>query len=65
MRIGGIDQFNVVAEGTEQQIHDKVLELFEKVGYEGGYICSMSDHFFETPPEKLKIFADAAHECIY
>ena len=63
--IGGIDQFNVVAEGTEQQIHDKVLELFEKVGYEGGYICSMSDHFFETPPEKLKIFAAAARECIY
>ena len=63
--IGGIDQFNVVAEGTKQQIRNKVFELFEKVGYEGGYICSMTDHFFETPPEKLRIFADAAHECVY
>jgi uroporphyrinogen-III decarboxylase len=63
--IGGIDQFNVVTEGTEQQIRDKVFELFEKVGYEGGYICSLADHFFETPPEKLQIVADAAHECIY
>lgn len=63
--IGGIDQFNVVTEGTEQQIRDKVFELFEKVGYEGGYICSLADHFFETPLEKLQIVADAAHECIY
>jgi uroporphyrinogen decarboxylase len=63
--IGGIDQYNVVTEGTERQIRNKVFELFEKVGYEGGYICSMADHFFETPPEKIKIFADAAHECIY
>jgi hypothetical protein len=63
--IGGIDQFNVVTEGTEQQIRNKVFELFEKVGYEGGYICSLADHFFETPPEKLQIVSDAAHECIY
>jgi len=63
--IGGMDQFNVVTEGTGQQIRDKVFELFKKVGYEGGYICSMADHFFETSPEKLKIFAEAARECIY
>jgi uroporphyrinogen decarboxylase len=63
--IGGVDQFNVVTEGTEQYIREKIFELFEKVGYDGGYICSMADHFFETPPEKLKIFADAARECVY
>ena len=63
--IGGVDQFNVLTDGTESQIRDKVFELFEKVGYDGGYICSLSDHFFETPPEKLKIFAKAARECVY
>jgi hypothetical protein len=35
------------------------------VGYEGGYICSASDHFFETPVENLVIMADAAKECVY
>lgn len=63
--IGGMDQYNVVTEGTEQQIRSKVFELFEKVGYKGGYICSMADHFFETPLGKLKIFAEAARECVY
>ena len=63
--IGGVDQFNVVTDGDEQYIRKKVFELFEKVGYDGGYICSLADHFFETPPEKLKIFADAASECVY
>jgi len=63
--IGGLDQFSVLTEGSEQQIRRKVFELFEKVGYEGGYICSLADHFFETPPHKLKIFAEAARECVY
>jgi len=63
--IGGLDQFNVLTDGTGEQIRAKVFELFEKVGYDGGYICSLSDHFFDTPPEKLKAFAAAARECVY
>ncbi|HUT22968.1 MAG TPA: uroporphyrinogen decarboxylase family protein, partial [Sumerlaeia bacterium] len=63
--IGGVDQHNVVTVGTEWEIRAKVFELFEKVGCEGGYICSMADHFFETPPEKIEIFAKAARECEY
>ena len=63
--IGGVDQFNVLTDGTENQIRDKMFELFEKVGKDGGYICSMADHFFETPAEKLKFFADAVRECVY
>ncbi len=63
--IGGIDQFNILTTGSRNDIRKKVLELFEKVGYEGGYICSASDHFFETPPENLIAFANAAIECIY
>ncbi len=40
-------------------------QLFEKVGQDGGYICAMSDHFFETLPQNIRVFADAARECIY
>ena len=32
---------------------------------DGGYILSASDHFFDTPPENLQHFADAAKECVY
>jgi hypothetical protein len=62
--IGGIDQFNTL-EADDEVLRSKVVELFEKVGYDGGYICSASDHFFETPVEKLKVFADAAKACVY
>jgi hypothetical protein len=63
--IGGVDQFNVVTEGTPRMIGDTVHKLFQTVGAEGGYICSLSDHFFETPPENLQAYADAARECVY
>ena len=63
--IGGLDQFNVLSEGPVEYIRQKVHELFEKVGYEGGYICSASDHFFDAPVENLKAFAKAAKECRY
>jgi len=63
--IGGMDQFSVLTGGTEKQIRAKVHELFEKVGRNGGYICAASDHFFETPLENLKTFAEAAKECVY
>jgi len=63
--IGGIDQFNVLTDGSDELIRSKVHEVFEKVGHNGGYICSLCDHFFETPPEKLQVYADAARECVY
>ncbi|MFC1650176.1 uroporphyrinogen decarboxylase family protein [Candidatus Latescibacterota bacterium] len=63
--IGGMDQFNVLTTGTPDLICEKVRELFEKVGDAGGYICSASDHFFETPVENLRTFASAARECVY
>jgi hypothetical protein len=63
--IGGVDQFNVVTRGSEKLIREKVFELFEKVGQGGGYICSLSDHFFDTPPDNLDAFARAARECVY
>ncbi len=63
--IGGIDQFSILTNGTKENIRAKVHELFEKVGPDGGYICAACDHFFETPIENLKVFADAAKECVY
>jgi hypothetical protein len=63
--IGGIDQFNVLTAGPPARIRNKVFELFEKVGFDGGYVCSASDHFFDTPVGHLVAFADAAKECIY
>ena len=63
--IGGIDQFNTLTAGSNQDIRAMVHKLFETVGYEGGYLCSCSDHFFETPVENLVAFASAAKECVY
>jgi uroporphyrinogen-III decarboxylase len=63
--IGGLDQFNVLTTGSKKDIRKKVIELFDKVGTNGGYICSASDHFFETPMENLSAFADAARDCTY
>jgi len=63
--IGGLDQFNILTDGTKDEIRDNVFKLFETVGKPGGYICSPCDHFFETPVENLKTFADAAKQCAY
>ena len=63
--IGGLDQCSVLTDGTKEEIKAKVYELFEKVGRNGGYICSLSDHFFETPLENIQAYADAAREGIY
>ena len=63
--IGGLDQFNILTSGSETTIRDKVFELFDKVGKNGGYICSASDHFFETPADNLGAFANAAKKCVY
>jgi len=63
--IGGLDQHNTVTQGPPSLIRGKVLELFEKVGQGGGYVCSLSDHFFDTPVENLRAYAAAARECRY
>ncbi|MGQ9473810.1 MAG: uroporphyrinogen decarboxylase family protein [Candidatus Caldatribacteriaceae bacterium] len=63
--IGGMDQINVLTYGTPEEIRKTVHTLFERVGYEGGYILSCADHFFDTPPENLKTYVAAARECVY
>jgi uroporphyrinogen-III decarboxylase len=63
--IGGMDQHSVLTEGTRGEIRTQVHTLFERVGYDGGYILSCADHFFETSPDNLAFYAEAAHECVY
>jgi len=63
--IGGLDQFNVLTRGTAGDIRAAVTTLFEKVGVDGGYVLSCADHFFETPPDNIRAFAEAARECAY
>lgn len=63
--IGGMDQFNVLTSGTPERIRGEVRRLFEGFGRDGGYVLSASDHFFDTPPENLRVFAEAARECTY
>ncbi len=63
--IGGMNQFQILTDGTPEQIRAEVRRLFETAGRGGGYICSTSDHFFETPPENLQAYADAARDCVY
>ncbi len=63
--IGGMDQFNVLTEGTPEDIRAEVLRLFEGLGKDGGYIMSASDHFFDAPVENLRAYARAAEECAY
>ena len=63
--IGGMDQFNVLTQGTAEQIRAEVRRLFQGFGKNGGYIMSASDHFFKTPVENLHVYAGTAKECTY
>lgn len=63
--IGGMDQVNLLTNGTPAEIRAEVRRLFEALGPGGGYILSASDHFFDAPPENLRAFAKAGQECVY
>jgi len=60
-----MDQFNILTSGTTQEIRAEVTRLFEGFGADGAYILSASDHFFDTPVENLRVFAEAAKACTY
>lgn len=63
--IGGLNQFQVLDIGTPDEIRAEVHRLFTELGSKGGYMMCPSDHFFDTPPENLQVYADAARECRY
>ena len=63
--IGGMDQHSVLTRGSSAEIRSQVHLLFDRVGYEGGFVLSCADHFFDTPVHQLETYARAAHECVY
>ena len=63
--IGGMDQFNILTNGTPDNIRLEVHRLFEALGPGGGYIMCVADQFFDAPVENLRAYAEAARECIY
>ena len=63
--IGGMDQINILTNGTPEQVRCETRKLSEILAPGGGFIFSASDHFFHAPKENLRAFADAAHEFIY
>jgi hypothetical protein len=63
--IGGIDQSNVLTNGTPAQVAVEVRVCFETFGAGGGYICSACDHFFHAPVENLLAMAEAGRDCRY
>jgi hypothetical protein len=55
--LGGIDDLEAFARfGMDAQ-----AQCFGGVGC----LCSCCDHFFDAPPEHIRVFADAARECTY
>lgn len=63
--IGGMDQINLLTNGTPEKIRSETYRLFEAFGPGGGYILSASDHFFHAPVENLRAFAAAGCQCVY
>ena len=63
--IGGVDQFNILTDGSKKDIEKEVQRLFEGFGKDGGYIMAASDHFFDVPVVNLKVYVEAARGCMY
>ena len=63
--IGGMDQINILTNGTTEQVRSETRRLCEILGPGGGFILSASDHFFHAPMENLRTFAETAHEFVY
>ena len=63
--IGGMDQANVLTDGTPEQVRAETFRLFDALGPGGGFMLSACDHFFDAPVENLRAFAEAGHACLY
>ena len=63
--ISGAIPVSILQTGTPADVVEAVKKQIDYAGKDGGYICSASDHFFDTPVENLKAFAAAARECLY
>ena len=65
--MGGLNQIQVLTDGTPEAIRAEVRRCFEGYGVDrrgkkSGYIMMCSDHFFHTPVENLLAYAQAVQE---
>jgi hypothetical protein len=63
--IGGFDQFHHLADCTEVETRDAVEHCFKAAGAGGGFILSLSDHFFDADVNLIAAFANQARQCTY
>ena len=63
--IGGFDQFHFFNGCSEEDVRKEVRRCFKEAGYNGGFILSPSDHFFDAELNLIEAFADEAQKCIY
>ncbi len=63
--IGGFDQFHYFKDCTPEDTRREVRRCFEEAGPGGGYVLSVSDHFFDAEPELIQAYADEARACVY
>jgi len=63
--IGGFDQFHHLLNCSESETRAAVRRCFEEAGVGGGYILSLSDHFFDADLRLLEAYADEARRCVY
>ena len=51
-----MDQLHILTDGAPAQIRAEIHSLFEGMSRQGGYISSVSDHFFHASIENLIAF---------
>ncbi len=63
--IGGFDQYHYFQDTTPDKTREAVRRCFNDAGWNGGYILSPSDHFFDADLKLIEAFTDEARKCVY
>jgi hypothetical protein len=63
--VGGFDQGYYFSRAAPEEVRAAVRKCFRDAGPGGGYILCPSDHFFDSDPALIGVFADEARKCVY
>lgn len=63
--IGGFNQGYYFSRAKPEEVRAAVKRCFQDAGAGGGYILCPSDHFFDSDPALIAVFADEARKCVY
>ena len=63
--IGGFDQYHFFVGCTPEQTRAEVRRCFDEAGANGGFILSVSDHFFDADLKLIEAYADDGKACRY